>query len=291
MAARQRHFDFCGQEEITDHVKAICAKRSSQGILVTNSEDSMTRISKFVFAASFATLAIFSPASAGSFTDAQKAEMEEIIRGYLLKNPEMLRDMAEKLEQKDKLAEEELRGKALVSFKDQVFKTSTDPFIGNAKGDVVVVEFMDYNCGWCKKSMSEVSTLLKSDPKVKFVFKELPIFGEHSEFAARAALAAAKQGKYWELHQAMFSHEGQVTTDVVKQLAEAQGLDIKKLQVDIESKEIGEQIAANLQLGKDLAINGTPAFIIDDQVHGGYLPLDGMTAAIADVRTKGCKYC
>jgi protein-disulfide isomerase len=260
-------------------------------MLNSRPEDTMTRITQFVFAASFATLAIFSPASAGSFTDAQKAEVEEIIRAYLLENPEMLRDMAEKLEQKEKLAEIELRDKALVTFKDEVFKTPTDPTIGNPKGDVTVVEFMDYNCGWCKKSMAEVSTLLKTDPKVKFVFKEFPIFGEHSEFAARAALAARKQGKYWELHQAMFSHDGQVTTDVVKQLAEALGLDMTKLQADIESKEIGEQIAANMQLGKNLAISGTPAFIIDDQVHGGYLPLDGMTAAIAEVRAKGCKYC
>jgi protein-disulfide isomerase len=89
----------------------------------------------------------------------------------------------------------------------------------------------------------------------------------------------------------MFSHEGQVTTDVVNQLAEGLGLDMAKLKTDIGSKEIGERIAANMQLGKQLAINGTPAFIIDDQVHGGYLPLDGMVAAIAEVRLKGCKLC
>jgi protein-disulfide isomerase len=251
----------------------------------------MDRISNIIFAASLAAISSFMPASAGSFTDGQKAEMEEIIRGYLLENPEILRDMAAKLEAKDKQAEEGLRGKALVTFKDEVFKSPADPSIGDQKGDVTVVEFMDYNCGWCKKSMAEVSTLLKADPKVKFVFKEFPIFGEHSEFAARAALAAGKQGKYWELHQALFSHDGQVTTDVVKQLAEAQGLDMTKLQTDIESKEIGEQIAANMQLGKELAINGTPAFIIDDEVHGGYLPLDGMHAAIAEVRANGCKLC
>ena len=87
--------------------------------------------------------------------------------------------------------------------------------MGNPKGDVTIVEFMDYNCGWCKRSMSEVSTLLKSDSNVKIVIKEFPIFGENSEYAAKAALAAAKQGKYWELHQAMFTHEGQVTEDVV----------------------------------------------------------------------------
>jgi protein-disulfide isomerase len=225
----------------------------------------------------------FSVVQAGSFTPEQKAEMEELIRSYLLENPEILREMATTLEAKDKQAEDEMRSKAMATLAPEIFRTATDPSIGNPNGDVTIVEFMDYNCGWCKKSMSEVSTLLKADDKLRVVFKEFPIFGEHSEYAARAALAAAKQNKYWELHQAMFSHEGQVTTDVVNQLAEGLGLDM--------TKEIGEHIAANMQLGKQLAINGTPAFIIDDQVHGGYLPLDGMVASVAAVRANGCKLC
>jgi protein-disulfide isomerase len=251
----------------------------------------MTRISRFVFSASIAVLANFSIAQAGSFTDAQKADMEEIIRSYLLEHPELLREMATKLEIKDKQAEEELRSKSLMTSKEEVFRTAADPTIGNPKGDVTVVEFMDYNCGWCKKSMGEVATLLKADPNLKVVFKEFPIFGEHSEYAARAALAAKNQGKYWELHQAMFSQEGQITTDIVNQLAEGLGLDMTKLTADIGSKEVGERIAANMQLGKNLAINGTPAFIIGDQVYGGYVPLDGMSQAIEDVRKNGCKLC
>lgn len=233
----------------------------------------------------------FAPVHAGSLSPEQKSEIQELVRSYLLDNPELLREMATKLEAKDKQAEDDMRGKALKTLAPEIFKTASDPSIGNPKGDVTIVEFMDYNCGWCKKSMAEVSTILKADEKLRVVFKEFPIFGEHSEYAARAALAAAKQGKYWELHQAMFSHEGQVTTDVVNQLAEGLGLDMKKLKSDIESKEIGEHIAANMQLGKQLAINGTPAFIIDDQVHGGYLPLDGMLASVAEVRAKGCKLC
>ncbi len=251
----------------------------------------MKSISRFIFAASIAAIASFAPAVAGSFTDAQKAEMQEIIRGYLLDNPELLREMASKLEVKDKQAEENQRSNALLASKEEVFRTPGDPSIGNPKGDVTVVEFLDYNCGWCKKSMSEVSTLLKADPNLKVVFKEFPIFGEHSEYAARAALAAQNQGKYWELHQAMFSQEGQITTDVVNQLAEGLGLDMVKLKTDIGSKEIGERIAANMQLGKNLAINGTPAFVIDDQVYGGYLPLDGMSQAVTEVRANGCKLC
>lgn len=251
----------------------------------------MKSIFRFIFAAGLVALTIFSPASAESFSDDQKAEMGEIIRGYLMENPELLREMAAKLEANDKAAEESQRSSALLTSKDEIFRSAGDATVGNPKGDVTVVEFLDYNCGWCKKSMSEVSTLLKSDPNLKFVFKEFPIFGEHSEYAARAALAAKNQGKYWELHQAMFSQEGKITTEIVDQLAEGLGLDMAKLKADIESKEIGERIAANMQLGKNLAINGTPAFIIDDKVYGGYLPLDSMAEAVTAVRANGCKLC
>jgi protein-disulfide isomerase len=244
-----------------------------------------------LFASTALVALAFLPAQADSFTPQQKKEMQELMRSYLLENPEILREMSANLEAKDKLAEDSMRIQALAKLAPQIFKSKADPSVGNPKGDVTIVEFMDYNCGWCKKSMAEVTTLLEADKKLRIVFKEFPIFGEHSEYASRAALAAAKQNKYWELHQAMFSHEGQVTTDVVNQLAEGLGLDMKKLKLDIGSKEIGEHIAANMQLGKELAINGTPAFIIDDNMYGGYVPLDGMMSTIANVRAKGCKFC
>ena len=231
------------------------------------------------------------PVWAGSLDDGQKAEIEELVRSYLLEHPEILREMADKLEANDKKAEADLRDKALVTYKAELFQNKLDPVVGGADSDVTIVEFMDYNCGWCKKAMQEVSTLVETDKKVKIVFKEFPIFGEGSEYASRAALAATKQGKYWDLHQALFSHEGQVTKDVVDQLAEAKGLDLVKLKADIESKEVADHIAANMELGKNLAINGTPAFIVDAKVFGGYLPLDQLNAAIAEVRVNGCKMC
>ena len=251
----------------------------------------MKNISRLLFVSCFAAMALAMPVAAAPKTDAEKAEIESIVRDYLLANPTILREMADKLEANDKQAEEAQRDKALATFKDEVFKTASDPTIGSKKPDVTIVEFMDYNCGWCKKSVKEIQSLVGADKNIKVIFKDFPIFGEHSEYAAKAALAAERQGKYWELHQAMFGHEGQVTTDVVNQLAEAQGLDMTKLQADIGSKEIGERIAANMQLAKNLAINGTPAFVIDDKVYGGYLPIEGMNEAIAEVRAKGCKMC
>jgi protein-disulfide isomerase len=251
----------------------------------------MTKLAHLLFATGFAVLAATLPASAEPFSDAQKGEIETIVRNYLLENPAIIREMADKLEAADKKAEDDLRNKALTLHKDEVYKNAADPTVGNPKGNVTVVEFMDYNCGWCKKSVGEIQSLVNSDKNIKVIFKDFPIFGEHSEYAARAVLAAEKQGKYWDLHQALFAHEGQVTTDVVNQLAGGMGLDMAKLQTDAASKAVGEQIAANMELGKQLAINGTPAFIIDDKVYGGYLSMDALNAAITEVRAAGCKMC
>jgi protein-disulfide isomerase len=254
-------------------------------------ENIMKKLTASLLAATlFLTTAVL-PSAAGSITTDQKGEIEELIRGYLLKNPEILREMAAKLEENDKRAEDQLRAGVLKEKSAIIFRTATDPMVGNPKGDVTIVEFMDYNCGWCKKSVGEVATLVKSDPNLRVVFKEFPIFGENSEYAARAALAAKNQGKYWELHQALFTHEGQVTSEVVDQLAETVGLKIDQMKADMTSKPIIDEIAANYELAKALNLSGTPAFIIDDIVSPGYLPLDQLQADIAKVRAAGCKYC
>lgn len=228
---------------------------------------------------------------AQSLTDQQKTEMGDVIRAYLLDHPELLREMAEKLEAKDRDAEQTARTEGLEKNKDIIFKLAGDAVVGNPQGDVTIIEFLDYNCGWCKKSVKEVASLVAADPKLKFVMKEFPIFGEHSEHAARAALASKKQGKYWELHQALFAHEGQVTKDVVTDIAKGLGLDMAKLEADMKSPEVLDTIATNYDLAKSLALNGTPAFIIDTNVVPGYIPQNDIQSYINEIRKNGCKYC
>jgi protein-disulfide isomerase len=173
-----------------------------------------------------------------------------------------------------------------------VFRHDGDAIIGNPKGDVTMVEFMDYNCGWCKRSLSEVQALTEKDKNLRVVLKEFPIFGQQSEFAARAALAARKQDKYWPLHVALFSHEGQVTEEVVREIAKSQGLDMEKLEADMKDQKVLDTISTNYDLAKNLKLNGTPAFIVDDKVFPGYLPLAELESAIASVRSAGgCKLC
>ena len=249
---------------------------------------------RFRLQAAAALLLAFSlPAAAeSSFNDAQKAEIGQIVRDYLLANPEILLEMSQTLEAKQKDAEAKQREAAMASSADQLFRSPHDHVAGNPEGDVTIVEFFDYNCGWCKKGFSEVVSLIEKDKNLRVVLKEFPIFGGDSDYAARAAVAARNQGKYWELHSALFSHEGKVTKEFVDEAAKAVGLDLAKLKADMDSQEVTDIIGANQALAQSLAINGTPAFIIDTNVTPGYLPAPDLLAAVQQVRDSGgCKLC
>jgi protein-disulfide isomerase len=233
-----------------------------------------------------------STANAAEFNDGQRKEIESIIKDYLLANPEILQEMSQTLEQKQKLAENEQRKGALVANAAQIFRDKTDYVAGNPKGNVTMVEFFDYNCGWCKKGFPEVLSLLEADKDLRFVLKEFPIFGEDSEYAARAAIAAIKQGKYWDLHMAMFKHGGKIAKDSVDEIAAGLGLNMDQLKKDMDDPATAEILVRNRNLAESLAINGTPAFIIDDRLVPGYLPKAELASAINDVRAKGgCSLC
>lgn len=252
----------------------------------------MRKFFPLLSATAVAVLLAVSPAPAASLDDQQKKEIEELVRAYLLDHPEILRDMSANLEAKEKAAEEQVRSKTLVENASVIFKSPTDPVAGNPEGDVTVIEFMDYNCSWCKKGMTEIAGIIEADKNVKVVFKEFPIFGAGSEFAARAAMAAAKQGKYWELHSALFNHDGPVTQDVTQQLATDLGLDMVKLEADMKGEAISKALGETQALAISMQINGTPAFIVDDKVFPGYVPKEQLIEAIAAVRSNGgCKLC
>ncbi len=244
--------------------------------------------------AALATTAILcaAPTHAAEMSAEQKGEIETIVREYLLNHPEILREMSTRLEQKERLADETARSENLKQNAKLIFKSESDPVAGNPEGDVTVIEFMDYNCGWCKKSVNELVSLTDSDKNIRVVIKEFPIFGAASDYAARAALAAVKQNKYWELHQALFKQETQVTPEVVDAVAGSIGIDLPKMKTDMDSEEIKAIILANHELAKSLKIDGTPAFIIDETVIPGYVPMATLTQHIATVRENGgCKLC
>jgi len=233
-----------------------------------------------------------SSVNAAEFNDSQRKEMEAIVKDYLLANPEILQEMSQALEQRQKLAEDEQRKGGLVQNADQIFRDKADFVAGNPKGNVTMVEFFDYNCPWCKKDFGDVMSLIDTDKELKVVLKEFPILGPDSDYASQAAIAAGKQGKYMQMHKAMYQHEGRLTKESVDEIAAAQGLDMERLKKDMNDPETAEIIARNRNLAQSLAINGTPAFIIDDMLFPGYLPKAELASAINDVRAKGgCSLC
>jgi protein-disulfide isomerase len=237
-------------------------------------------------------IALTVPVLADNFSPVQKTQIEKIVKDYLMQHPEILRDMANALDVADKKTADNARGQTMASQAKEIFHNSRDGVVGNPKGDVTIVEFMDYNCGWCRKGILEMQALVKSDPNVRIIMKEFPIFGEGSEYAAKAALAAAKQGKYWEFHQALFASQGKVTPEVTDQIAQEVGLDVAKMKADMADPAIEAQIQKTTQLAQSLQLTGTPAFIVDRKVYPGYIQLSEIQASLADVRANGgCQLC
>jgi len=251
----------------------------------------MLKLIRILMVAVAAALFIL-PAQAAEFTPEQKKEFGDFIRQYLMENPEVVRDAMQELDRKQQAAEDAARSDSLKAMSSEIFHNQDDLVGGNPKGKVAMVEFFDYNCGYCKRAFPDVMKLIDGDKDLKLVMKEFPILGPGSVYAARAALASRKQGKYWEYHLAMMAHEGRVDEAVADQIAEAQGLDLKKLKADMDSDEVTQVINHNMQLADSLKIQGTPAFIIDQTVIPGAVGYDALTAAIKQVRDSGgCKLC
>ncbi len=227
---------------------------------------------------------------AGKFNAAQRDEIGKIVKEYLLANPRILVEMSEKLQKIQQEEQNRQREQVLSSSKQSIFRSPVDFALGDKDADVTIVEYFDYNCGWCKRALNEVTKLTESDSKVRVVMKEFPIFGEHSEFAARAALASKAQGKYWDFHVALMK-EQRVTTDNVMQIAERVGLDVAKLKEEMENPKYAEAIKETQQIATSLGIEGTPGFIVDSQINPGYVPYDRLKQMVADVRKNGCKFC
>lgn len=231
--------------------------------------------------------------STTEFTPEQKGAIEKIVKDYLIENPEILYEVQGALELK--LAKEESeRTKALVSsHAKEIYRSPGAPVAGNPDGDITVVEFFDYNCGYCKRGLSDIAKLIESDDRVRVVFKEFPILREDSEHAARVALAAGLQGKYWEVHRDLMSTRGVVNEAAGLKIAEKHGLDIEKLKADMKGPAVQGELDRVKQLANTLSINGTPHFLVGDRAIGGAPEnLHEMLAKhVAELRKEGCSYC
>jgi protein-disulfide isomerase len=236
------------------------------------------------------------PTAGGSvFTDEQKKALGDIIKDYLVKNPEVMIDVQNALDEKAQ-KDQEAKLKTFMSENGKaIFRSPGSSVAGDPNGDITVVEFFDYNCGYCKRGLPEVQTLLKKDKKIRFVFKELPILSKGSEEAARVALAVKRQGqdKYWAFHQALLGSKGHADKASALKVAQSLGLDMDKVKADMESDSVKKELTDDLLLARKLGINGTPHFLVGtksipgapDDLH------DQLETLVSEFRKDGCTTC
>jgi protein-disulfide isomerase len=205
-------------------------------------------------------------------------------RAYIEAHPEVIVDSLNTAESRVKESEAKAATNQLAARKDEVFSDAAAPVVGNPKGDAILVEFFDYNCPYCRKAAPVVDQLMQADPGVKVVYKEFPILGPGSTFAARAALAAQKQGKYAIFHDALFAWHGRITEVSTMEVATSVGLDLDRLKKDMADPAIETAIKSNLALAEALRITGTPTFVSGKDIAPGLVDLETLKRMITAAR-------
>ena len=241
--------------------------------------------------AGMAALAVTLLAQQGVADEAQPAsdlpveQVEEIVRDYLMREPEIIYQALEELQRRQAAEQEKRRKEMLVSRRDDLVNDPATPVAGNPDGDVALVEFFDYRCGFCRRVMSSMQALMEEDDNLKVVFKELPVLGEDSVRAARAALASQQQDKslYLDFHFALMS-ANDLSAAGISALAADVGLDPDQLALDMESEAVSDAIEANYQLASALGIEGTPAFVVGDNLVPGAVDKARLATLIEEAR-------
>lgn len=217
--------------------------------------------------------------AAAGMSPAQRKATEALVRAYILENPEIITDAVAILQQRD-------IAKRLTAAGNQIAKPFPGAEAGNPKGDVTIVEFTDYNCGFCRASVPDIQRLLKSDNNIRLVYRELPILSQSSREAALWALAAAHQGKHKAFHDALFA-TGRADEANIAAAARKAGLDMAAARTFAASPQANREIERNLALMQQIGFSGTPTFIIGDQILEGALGYDALKTAVKKARAKG----
>jgi protein-disulfide isomerase len=224
-------------------------------------------------------------AMAAGFTPQQRAEIVDILRDALKRDPSILRDAITALQADDQHQSEAAARSAILAAGPALTQTAGDPVAGNPNGRVTLVEFYDVRCPYCRRMLPTVAALLAQDHDVRLVYKDLPVLGPASVIGARALLAAQKQGGYQKLHDALMAGTPDITEDLVKADAEKLGLNWPRLKADMSAPDVLGRIHANLALAQQLQIQGTPAYIVGTQMMPGAVELADLQAAVAAART------
>lgn len=238
--------------------------------------------------AAFAVAVLPSTVRADEFSAPQRTEIEHIMHDYLLAHPEVLKDALTELEKHEAAAEAAKHKDGVKQNREAIFSSPHQVVLGNPSGNVTFVEFFDYNCAFCKRAMGDMLTLLKNDPKLKIVLKEFPILSPGSVEAAKVAVAVRMQDKtgkkYLEFHQKLLGGRGQADGAHALAVAKEIGMNMAQIDKDMKSPEVNATLEENMKLAEQLGLNGTPSYVIGDNVVVGAVGLPGLQEKINTAR-------
>ncbi len=240
------------------------------------------------------SLSLFDGARAAEMAPDQRKEIEGVIRDYLLKNPEILQEALAELEKRQQDAQRVAQKQVVASERAALVNSPHHSVVGNPSGDVTLVEFFDYNCGFCKRSMEDVIQMKKADPGLRVVLKDFPVLGPDSVEASQVALAVRQQlkgEKYFEFHTRLMSSKGRVGKERAIAVAKELGVDTARLARDVEAPEVRAAIEETVRLGDRLGLTGTPSFVIGDEVVSGAVGIEPLKTLVASVRQCGKATC
>ena len=216
--------------------------------------------------------------------DLSEERIRELVLETIRENPGIVFEAAQLFEEQQQAQQAQVAAQVLAVERDTLERDPNAPVLGNPDGDVTVVEFFDYNCPYCRRVKPEMEALLAADPNVRVVYREWPILGEGSVFAARAALASRNQGKYDEFHWALMGLNGRAEESSVIRAAQDIGLDIAQLRRDMNEPEIEEHIQTSMRLSRAIGFSGTPSFVIGDNLAPGLINAEQMISLVNEAR-------
>jgi protein-disulfide isomerase len=247
-----------------------------------------------IFLSASLTSATLGAVGAAESPVANKTEIEKIVHDYIITNPEVIRDAIEELDRRQKIAEAESAKRAVAKSGDKLFNSKFQEVVGNPAGDVTLVEFFDYNCGYCRQSVGNIAKLIGSDPNLRVVLKDLPILGPQSTEAAQVAMAVREQlkgEKFFEFHRKLLSMRGGVGKTQALNVARESGVDMDRLEKDLKSPQIHAGLAEVAALADDLHFTGTPSWVIGNETILGAVSSAQLKAKIDNVRKCGKTVC
>jgi protein-disulfide isomerase len=216
----------------------------------------------------------------------QERAVRELLRQELKDHPELVLDAIRQLQARDRQASDERHRDLIRLHQDELAPDQEDFVAGNPQGDVTLIEFFDYRCPYCKAMAEPLLALLKKDGHVRLVLKEFPILGPNSTLASKASIAARPQGRYLAFHAALLTHKGDLDDKAITEIARSVGIDPGKMKARAADPQTAAKLARNLDLGRALELDGTPAFILGDRLIPGAVDLEMLQQAIAEARKK-----